>query len=91
MPVCGPAAFIVLKALAFGDRVEPKDAYDLLYVLRATVDAPSTITDRLVDHSVHHKGVVVRALSLLQRDFAGPGSLGPQRAAAFRDHQPRRT
>jgi len=24
VPVCGPAAFIVLKALAFGDRAEPE-------------------------------------------------------------------
>jgi hypothetical protein len=31
VPVCGPAAFVVLKALAFGDRSEPKDAYDLVY------------------------------------------------------------
>jgi predicted nucleotidyltransferase len=34
IPVCGPAAFVVLKALAFADRGEPKDAYDLLYILR---------------------------------------------------------
>lgn len=26
IPVCGPALFVVLKALAFGDRGEPKDA-----------------------------------------------------------------
>jgi hypothetical protein len=83
VPVCGPAAFIVLKALAFGDRAEPKDAYDLLYVLRATDGAPRSITDRFVGHSVHHRGVVMRALSLLRRDFDGPGSLGPRRAAAF--------
>src|SRR3954451_18709002 len=34
IPVCGPAAFVVLKTLAFGDRAEPKDAYDLVYVIR---------------------------------------------------------
>ena len=32
--MCGPGAFVVLKALAFRDRGEPKDAYDLVYVLR---------------------------------------------------------
>ncbi len=32
VPVCGPATFVVLKALAFGDRAEPKDAFDLVYV-----------------------------------------------------------
>jgi hypothetical protein len=30
--VCGPGAFIILKALAFGMRGLPKDAYDMLYV-----------------------------------------------------------
>src|SRR5680860_1420827 len=42
IPVCGPAAFVLLKALAFGDRAEPKDAYDLIYVLRATDGAPGS-------------------------------------------------
>ena len=32
IPVCGPGAFTVLKALAFGNRAENKDAYDLFYV-----------------------------------------------------------
>ena len=32
--VCGPGAFIVLKALAFHQRGENKDAYDLYYVIR---------------------------------------------------------
>ncbi|MBV9338353.1 MAG: hypothetical protein JO243_20900, partial [Solirubrobacterales bacterium] len=31
IPVCGPATFVVLKALALADRGEPKDAYDLVY------------------------------------------------------------
>ena len=34
IPVCGPGAFTVLKALAFGNRGENKDAYDLFYVWR---------------------------------------------------------
>jgi len=32
--VCGPGAFIVLKALAFHQRGENKDAYDLYFVIR---------------------------------------------------------
>jgi hypothetical protein len=32
--VCGPGAFVVLKALAFGTRGENKDAYDLYYMIR---------------------------------------------------------
>ena len=33
IPVCGPGAFTVLKALAFGNRAENKDACDLFYVV----------------------------------------------------------
>jgi len=32
--VCGPGAFVVLKALAFRKRGENKDAYDLYYHIR---------------------------------------------------------
>lgn len=32
--VCGPAAFVVMKALALHLRGENKDAYDLTYLLR---------------------------------------------------------
>jgi len=32
--VCGPGAFVVLKALAFRGRGENKDAYDLYYLVR---------------------------------------------------------
>ena len=34
IPVCGPGAFTVLKALAFGNRTENKDAYDLSKLYR---------------------------------------------------------
>jgi hypothetical protein len=33
VPVCGIGAFVVLKALALHNRGQPKDAYDLWYVL----------------------------------------------------------
>ena len=37
--VCGPGAFVVLKALAFGTRAENKDSYYLYYMIRITVMA----------------------------------------------------
>lgn len=83
IPVCGPAAFTVLKALAFGDRAEPEDAYDLIYVLRATEGAPGSIADRLAGHAQEHGEIVADALGLLVRDFSDPDALGAQRAASF--------
>jgi nucleotidyltransferase AbiEii toxin of type IV toxin-antitoxin system len=83
IPVCGPAAFVVLKALAFGDRGEPKDAYDLVYVIRHTPGGGRAIAERIARHAGAHAPIVARALALLARDFDGPDGLGPQRAARF--------
>lgn len=83
VPVCGPAAFVVLKALAFGDRAEPKDAYDLVYVIRHTTGRGPAIADRLGVHAQNHPDLVDRALDLLARDFDTPEALGPRRAAQF--------
>ncbi len=83
IPVCGPAAFVVLKALAFGDRGEPKDAYDLTYVIRGTPGGPRAIADGLKQHAEDHAETVQEALGLLHRDFDGPDAIGPQRAARF--------
>jgi hypothetical protein len=83
VPVCGPAAFVVLKALAFGDRAEPKDAYDLVYVIRYTPRRGIAIAERLRVHAQHHSEIVARALGFLNRDFNAPDDIGPRRAAAF--------
>ncbi len=83
IPVCGPAAFVMLKALAFGDRAEPKDAYDLVYVIRYTPGRRQAIADRLRQHAVGHPKVVARGLELLARDFGDPDGLGPGRDADF--------
>ena len=83
VPVCGPAAFVVLKALAFGHRSEPKDAYDLVYVIRHTAGRGAAIAERLQRHSERHADIVARALELLARDFETPETLGPRRAATF--------
>ncbi len=83
VPVCGPAAFVALKALAFGDRAEPKGAYDLVYVIRHTPGRGTVIAERLRLHAQLHTEIVVRALRLLNRDFNTPDNIGPRRAAAF--------
>jgi hypothetical protein len=83
IPICGPAAFVVLKALAFGDRGEPKDAYDLVYVIRHTPGRGHAVAERLARHADAHGQIVARALGLLARDFDAPDGLGPARAARF--------
>lgn len=88
IPVCGPAAFVVLKALAFGDRGEPKDAFDLAYVLRHAPDGRPAVAVRLRAHAVDHAAIVGQAIEELERDFASVGSIGPRRAAEFEHLDP---
>lgn len=83
IPVCGPGAFVVLKALAFHDRSEPKDAFDLVYVLRHWPQGVMDIADRLRAHISQSPSVVKTALAQLQADFASIDHIGPLRAAQF--------
>ena len=81
VPVCGPGAFVILKALAFRDRGENKDAYDLFYVLRhcgASVENLAARTRTLLDDTE-----APRAIGYLEDDFAEIDSTGPVRAAGF--------
>jgi hypothetical protein len=87
IPICGPATFVVLKSFAFADRAEPKDAYDLTYVLRRWPGGVGDIANRLVTHADKHPNIVRDALGKLANDFATPEHLGPRRAAAFHGDQ----
>lgn len=83
IPVCGPGAFTVLKALAFADRMEPKDAYDLVYVLRRFPESPTSIVERLAQLADRDRELIESALTCLARDFEQIESIGPQRTAEF--------
>lgn len=79
--VCGPGAFVVLKALAFASRGENKDAYDLYYVVRNFGNGPMQVAQSLVPllHGQHAK----EALAILKRDFTDADAPGPSRVARF--------
>ena len=79
--VCGPGAFVVLKALAFRNRGENKDAYDLYYVLRNYGADVSEVAGRV--RSLRNDPSVDQALLILLEDFAEMDSLGPRRVAEF--------
>ncbi len=79
--VCGPGAFLVLKALAFGSRGENKDAYDLYYVIR---NHGSGVVDVLTHlKPIQHDRETRKALQILRRDFSDPDGVGPRRVAQF--------
>jgi hypothetical protein len=81
MWVCGPGAFAVLKALAFGTRAEKKDAYDLYYLIRnygnGVEDIFKCLAPLLNDQDAQ------RALEILKRDFSDMDNIGPVAVAEF--------
>jgi len=79
--VCGPGAFIVLKALAFSQRGEGKDAYDLYYVVRNYGTGVADVVRRL--EPLVDDPDTRRAMDSLVRNFVGVDALGPQRVARF--------
>lgn len=83
IPVCGPATFVVLKAFAFHDRGEPKDAFDLVYVLRRWSEGISGVVERIGAHFKTDPAIIGEALGKLASDFASPENHGPLRAAEF--------
>lgn len=78
--VCGPGAFVVLKALAFASRGEEKDAHDLVYALEcAGVDE---VAKRIAGFPESEP--LNGALEALREDFLSAGGIGPVRVAQFR-------
>ena len=81
MWICGPGAYVVLKSLAFGDRGENKDAYDLYYVVRNYGTSVDDVAAPL--KSLLHDPSAVKAMRVLERDFSEHNSIGPRRVAEF--------
>lgn len=79
--VCGPGAFVVLKALTFVTRGENKDAYDLYYVIRNYGSGVDDIFGRL--KPILDEQETRQAFQILQRDFSDPNGVGPRRVAEF--------
>jgi len=79
--VCGPGAFVVLKALAFLDRGENKDAYDLYYLIRnfgsGVEDVAACLRPFIDDPEAQ------RAIDVLRTDFLDHEGVGPRRVAEF--------
>ena len=69
----------MLKALAFGNRTENKDAYDLFYVWSGIGVADIARSLALLQPNTN----VDKALQVLERDFFGHDGPGPVGAAHF--------
>ena len=83
---CGPGAYVVLKSLAFGNRGDEKDAYDLYYVVRNYGTCVDDVASPL--RSLLHDPSAVKAMQVLERDFSEHNSIGPRRVAEFLRKRP---
>ena len=81
IPVCGPGAFVILKALAFDSRGAPKDAYDLYYTIRNFGGGVEEVAARTI--GLLPDPEAEKALGILRRDFTSADLVGPLRAAEF--------
>ena len=79
--VCGPGAFVVLKARANRDRDEPKDALDMTYVLTHYEGGVEAVADRL--RPLLDDPDAREAVAWLREDFGSIDSIGPLRVAVF--------
>jgi hypothetical protein len=79
--VCGPGAFVVLKALAHFGRDEPKDAYDLYYLLQHYGEDVEDVAGDL--RSLLDDEQAQQAIANLRAEYTRLDAVGPSRLADF--------
>jgi hypothetical protein len=81
--VCGLLPYVVLKILAFQERHDNKDAYDLVFCLLNVGDGPAAAGSTAATSPVAGHPQVAAALDLLAERFADVDHDGPVAYAAF--------
>lgn len=83
VPVCGPGAFVLLKALACDRRGKDKDKYDLFYMIRNYGEGPSTVADHFRPFLEAGRREAEEAREILGDLFESPRSIGPVAVSQF--------
>ncbi len=81
IPVCGPGAYVVLKALAHKNRRERKDAYDLYYLVRYYKGGPDEVGRQLAELLPDEYATL--SIDYLNENFMGHDQAGPRDVAMF--------
>lgn len=81
--VCEVGPFLVLKLRAFGDRQQPKDAFDILYTLRHYDGGTDAAIAAFAEEVRSGNPAFPDALRSLTKDFADESSPGPVKAGHF--------
>ncbi|HET6497830.1 MAG TPA: nucleotidyl transferase AbiEii/AbiGii toxin family protein, partial [Coriobacteriia bacterium] len=82
--VANLAPFVALKADAYLDRRKPKDAYDLVYVLRWWQGGPEAAAAAVASSPVAGEPFIISAISRVLGDFAAPDRAGAIDYASLR-------
>ena len=83
MRVANLLPYTVLKILAFQDRHENKDAYDLMFTLLHAEGGPREAGEAAKASAVADRAQVGEALTLLEERFEDADQDGPNAYAAF--------
>lgn len=83
IPVCGPGAFVLLKALACQQRGKDKDKYDLFYVVRNYKAGSSTVAEHFRPFLKDENPQAQNARDILLEYFEDPQSIGPVAVSQF--------
>lgn len=83
IPVCGPGAFVLLKALACQQRGKDKDKYDLFYVIRNYEEGPSAVADHFRPFLTAGRSEAQEVRKILSEYFDDPRSIGPVAVSQF--------
>ena len=76
--------FLVLKAFALESRDKEKDAYDIVWTLKAFGDwGPASAADAAAESPIADQDEVLAALEILEHSFSDPLSQGPSNYARF--------
>ena len=83
VPVCGPGAFVLLKALACDRRGKDKDKYDLFYMIRNYGEGPPTVAGHFRPFLESGRREAEEAREILGDLFESPQSIGPVAVSQF--------
>jgi hypothetical protein len=83
VPVCGPGAFVLLKALACDRRGKDKDKYDLFYMIRNYGEGPPTIAEHFQPFLDSGRREAEEAREILRDLFESPQGIGPVAVSQF--------
>jgi len=81
--ICNVASFLVMKSIALNDRLKPKDAYDIYFVISKYDGGVEAIAEKL--RPIMSNALVREALGYLRKGFESVDHFGPGMVSDFEE------